>query len=62
MHQMLEDSIPASIHATSPNCHNDPTSEGAYGFSDLLSLVCQPVCVVRKPGSAGQTFTHTKVG
>ena len=55
MHQMLEDSIPAPIHATSPNSRNDPTSEGAYGFSDLLSLL-------RKAGSAGQTFTHTKVG
>jgi len=54
MHQMMEDSISAPIHATSPNCHNGHASEGAYGFTDLLSLV-------RKPGSAGQTLTHTKV-
>jgi len=41
MHQMLEDSIPAPIHATSPNCHNDHASEGAYGFS-VYGLL--PVC------------------
>jgi hypothetical protein len=34
-HHMLDDSMPVAIHATSPNCHNDHASEGAYGFSDL---------------------------